>query len=510
MSKQTFQARNLVVRGLRVELLGRVVLDDIHLCAGPGRPTLIFGPNGSGKSTLLHALGGFYQCAGGSIQLDRQDLTRASASARGRAGIAIQFQRLRLFPNLTVREQLLAACVPAYRFPLWTALAARRRLRVAEAEASRAIDSELDQLGLAGCADRSPMELSYGQQMLVAHLRALFRNPRLLLCDEPLAGLAVPMKALMIKRLEAAAASGIITLVVGHDMAAFQELDWDAVFLDRGKVELTGSVTKLLGEDRIAQSYLGRAEGVGLATASPVSDGLESLHIKGLCAGYGSQQVLHDVSLCVRPGQVIGLVGHNGSGKTTLLEAVFGFAARKRGYIHLGADELRPNPFANARQGVTYVPQASPYFDSLTVEENLALCTRSLQAADTSRGRQPSGAFATRLVGSLSNGERQALLIDRLRIGQPRLIMLDEPSVGLSPTKCKEVAHEIRSAWSSAGCPPMLVAEQNIPFLLDLATDIVILQNGQVTVELSPGPGALREIESRLGFALLRRAEGPS
>lgn len=212
------------------------------------------------------------------------------------------------------------------------------------------------------------------------------------------------------------------------------------------------------------------------------------LAIDGLSAGYGKLTILHELSLTLRPGCFTALLGANGSGKSTLLKSIFGLADITAGTIQLGAEPLRGLPTERIGQrGVAYVPQRQNVFASLTVQENLQLAVRRLARSAAVAGLAQAQELFPILsqrqqqrAGQLSGGERQMLAIAMAWLTQPRLLLLDEPSAGLSPLFVTEVFRTLKQL-SAAGLT-LLVVEQNARSILRWCDDAYILRNGQIVL----------------------------
>jgi branched-chain amino acid transport system ATP-binding protein len=210
----------------------------------------------------------------------------------------------------------------------------------------------------------------------------------------------------------------------------------------------------------------------------------EALLLRGVNALYGDSHVLHGVSLSVRPGRLLALLGRNGAGKTTCINTVIGLVQARDGEILLeGMSIARLPPEAIARRGVGLVPQGRRVFASLTVDENL-------QVASRGSGRTPGDVYAMfpglavrkrQVAGSLSGGEQQMLAIARALVSNPRVLLLDEPSEGLAPRIVHEVG-ETLLRLKSEGLSILLV-EQNATLALRVADDAAILNTGRIVYE---------------------------
>lgn len=215
------------------------------------------------------------------------------------------------------------------------------------------------------------------------------------------------------------------------------------------------------------------------------------LTVSRLRSGYGRIPILAGVTLSVGQGEIVGVLGHNGMGKTTLLRTLMGYLPATDGSVHFdGRDITRLSPTARARLGIGYVPQGREIFATLTVAENLRMgCLRapdSRSVVDTILADFPR---LTRLLdrsgGALSGGEQQLLALARCLCGEPRLILLDEPTEGIQPSIIEEMIETLLSVRRRRPLTVVLV-EQNLNFIASLADRILILQKGEVTREISP------------------------
>jgi branched-chain amino acid transport system ATP-binding protein len=213
----------------------------------------------------------------------------------------------------------------------------------------------------------------------------------------------------------------------------------------------------------------------------------DALDISGVDAYYGDSHVLHDVSFALQPGRLLGLLGRNGAGKTTCMATIMGFLKPRRGSISLYGEPVAGlAPDAIARKGICLVPQGRRMFRTLTVRENLMVAAQTRKDGggagwSIDRVFQVFPRLAERhgqVAGSLSGGEQQMLAIGRALMGNPRVLLMDEPSEGLAPQLVAEVGRTI--AQLKAEGQSIVLVEQNIKLTLDLADDVVIINTGRV------------------------------
>jgi len=207
----------------------------------------------------------------------------------------------------------------------------------------------------------------------------------------------------------------------------------------------------------------------------------EALALEAVDALYGESHVLHEVSFAMRQGEVMCLLGRNGAGKTTCMNAIIGWLRPRRGKVRLFGEPIeRLSPETISRKGIGLVPQGRRMFPTLTVKENLMVARRG-------SGWNLARVFdlfprlkerAEQHAGSLSGGEQQMLAIGRALMGNPRVLLMDEPSEGLAPLIVAEVGRTIARLKGEG--QSILLVEQNVKLAFELADDVVILNTGRV------------------------------
>ena len=215
------------------------------------------------------------------------------------------------------------------------------------------------------------------------------------------------------------------------------------------------------------------------------------LTVDGLRSGYGGKPVLQGVDLSVRDREVTAVIGRNGVGKSTLMKAVIGLLPATDGTIQFnGADIGAETPHVRARRGIGYVPQGRDVFPRMSVEENLrvGLSISGARTADF----EPVYAYFPILkerrrqaAGTLSGGQQQQLAIGRVLVGQPTLLLLDEPSEGIQPSIVQDIARIVVELNRKIGLTVVLV-EQNIDMIRAMAQRCYVMDKGRVVAELTP------------------------
>ena len=229
------------------------------------------------------------------------------------------------------------------------------------------------------------------------------------------------------------------------------------------------------------------------------------LAVRGLAAGYGPMRIVDGVDLDVRAGDLLAIMGPNGAGKSTLLKALFGLATEHGGSMHLAGTSLHGlPPRARLAAGLAYVPQGRCNFPLMSVTENLQMALHEAPPAAVGEGLARAralfpvlGARAEELAGNLSGGEQQMLEMAMAIVRSPRLLLLDEPTIGLGPAVIAEVFREIGRLH--AGGVTMMVVEQNTRKAMQIATRAVVMRMGRIVYDGAAGLG-----QEALGALFLR------
>lgn len=215
----------------------------------------------------------------------------------------------------------------------------------------------------------------------------------------------------------------------------------------------------------------------------------DCLRVNSVVTGYGKKQVVNGVTLEVASDEVVALIGHNGAGKSTLLKAIFGLIPLWSGEVHLnGSRWPKPTPRDLLRSGVAYVPQGNRVFTDLTVQENLEIGGVTLfDKADRGRSMERVLALFPALkarvrqqAGTLSGGEKQMLALANALMLSPRVLLLDEPSLGLAPSLVSDALGQIVKVNKATGVT-VLIVEQKVREVLKVCQRVYVLRNGQVS-----------------------------
>jgi branched-chain amino acid transport system ATP-binding protein len=456
----------LQVQHLGITFGGVKAVQDVSFEAAPGEVTSLIGPNGAGKTTVLNMLGGFYRPQAGRIRLGGTEVQGRPAWRIARAGVARTYQTSQLFATMSVAENL--------------------------AIASQGADAEslAGFVGYAGDLDARASDLPHVDKRLVEIARALATRPAVLLLDEPAAGLSREEKARLAQLLRRIADSGVAVVLVEHDMAVVMGISDRVVVLDAGVRIASGTAAEIQRDPAVRKAYLGEGR-ASPATQRTGEPGAALLEVGRLAAGYGAEPVLKGIDLELREREMIAVLGANGAGKSTLMRAISGLHRPVAGGIAFAREDIARLPAHKVvARGVVLVPEGRQVFAELSVIDNLRLGAFLRKEALESEIEGMLGRFPRlrerqhQRAGLLSGGEQQMLAIARGLMAKPRLLLLDEPSLGLAPAVIDDLFAALDRLRAEAAT--ILLVDQMAGLALALADRAYVLEGGRIVASGTP------------------------
>jgi ABC-type branched-subunit amino acid transport system ATPase component len=503
----------LAVRDLAVAYGGGQVLRGVTIEVESGSVVAVVGASGAGKTTLLRAVSGLLgfhrgRIVAGTVELDGRPSTGDDPARMVRRGVAQVMEGARVFPDLTVDENLQAG-------------AGRRADREAAASARARVLALFPILATRRALPAG--RLSGGERQMLAIGRALMNSPRLLLLDEPFLGLAPQLVEQVQAFLVDINAAGTTVVVAEQSAAAAFAVADRAYVLANGTIAAEGTPDTIGGRD-IGRLYLAGDAPIPVAAvetpgsspvpaagagAGAVAAGPPLLELVRVTLRFGPVTALDDLSLHVGAGEIVAVIGPNGAGKTSVLNCVNQLYRPQAGRIRLaGADLGGRRPWEVARRGVARSFQRPALFGHLDVVENLLVGRHRLMATGLlgnavglGRSRREEadhrrrcaeivdflelGPYRDRPAGELPYGIAKVVELGRALAMEARLVLLDEPSSGLTEDETDHLARRILSLRRERGLSVLMV-EHHVGLVARLADRVVVLDSGRTVAEGRP------------------------
>ncbi len=459
----------------------------IDLGLRTGEIVALLGENGAGKTTLMNILFGHYVADTGQVFLANgagqwSELERGSPQAALKAGIGMVHQHFTLAENLTGFENIILGVEP------WFSFGTRR------AQARARLADLMERTGLVASLDVPVENLSVGERQRIEILKALYRNARILVLDEPTAVLTPQEADSLFVALRQLAASGLAILFISHKLPEVLALSHRIVVLHGGR-KVADQPTQGADRQSIATLMVGRE--VEVERPAPAHPGQAMLQFSSVQAGAGRDQ-LHDVNLVVRAGEIVGIAGVSGNGQQTLAALVAGLARPHAGRMAALGAPTQATPSSMVARGVGRLAEdrhrdgmvgdmsvaenlvmerrRQPDFNRMGFQRGLAMRMAAEEAISSFDVRCPGPDAPLRL---LSGGNIQKLLLARALANDPKLILANQPTRGLDVGATSQVHGRLRQA-AEAGAAVLLISE-DLDELFALSHRIAVMHAGHLT-----------------------------
>ncbi len=474
-------AAHLEVNGLTKRFGGLVAVKDMSFNVNAGEILGLIGPNGSGKSTVMKLIMGIERPNAGSVRINGVEVAGWPSHKIARMGAGIVFQHSRPLHRQTVLENIKLALLPDKLTRLFADPETDHRARTIAAR-----------VGLGGVLDRRPATLPFADLRKIEIAKAIARDPQVLLIDEPFAGLTSSETAAFSDLICELRDDGRAVLLVDHNVKSVARLVDRVLAMYVGERIAEGTADEVMRDETVRRVYLGGSIETVARPESSFREAVPFLAVEKLGVHYGKAQALEDVSIHVHAGEFVSVVGLNGAGKTTLFNAISGLLPYS-GDIRREGTSLRGATAASvARSGIVQCPEGRELFTDMTVRENLDLGGQHLPVAECAdqigwlfdlfpilRDRHKQ------LAGTLSGGEQQMLTIARALMMKPKLLILDEPTLGLAPVILEQLSKTIERLRQTTPIS-MLLGEQNVTFALPHADRVYVLEHARIVWEGEP------------------------
>jgi branched-chain amino acid transport system ATP-binding protein len=472
---------HLEVKSLTKRFGGLVAVKDMSLAVRAGEILGLIGPNGSGKSTVMKLIMGIERPDDGSVRICGVEVAGAPSHKIARLGAGMVFQHSRPLHRQTVLENIKLALLPD---KLTRLLADPDTDTRARAIAAR--------VGLSHVLDRRPGTLPFADLRKIEIAKAIARDPKVLLIDEPFAGLTATETAAFSDLICELRDDGRAVLLVDHNVKSVARLVDRVLAMYVGERIAEGTADEVMRNETVRRVYLGGDIQTAERPESSFRDTTPFLEVDNVSVFYGKAQALDKVSIHVHAGEFVSVVGLNGAGKTTLFNAISGMLPYA-GDIRREGTALRGKTAATiARNGIVQCSEGRDLFTDMTVRENLDLGGQHLPPAENAdqigwlfelfpilRERQKQAA------GTLSGGEQQMLTIARALMMKPKLLILDEPTLGLAPVILEQISKALERLRQTTAIT-VLLGEQNVTFALPHADRVYVLEHARIVWEGGP------------------------
>ena len=471
----------LEVEGLFKRFGGLVAVKDIGFRVAPGEMLGLIGPNGSGKSTVMKLIMGIERLNAGAVRLNGVDVAGWPTHRIAHEGVGIVFQHSRPLRRQTVLENIKLALLPDSLLRLANSKSVDDKARDIAARV------ELDRV-----IDRRPPSLPFADLRRLELAKAIARDPRVVLVDEPFAGLTAAEVRAFSALIEGFRTEGRAVLLVDHNVKSVSAMV-DRVFaMYLGERVAEGTPDEVMRNETVRRVYLGGAIEIAHRPEAAAKTGAPLLDVQDVSVFYGKAQALENVTLKMHEGEFVSVVGLNGAGKTTLFNAISGLVPYSGKIAWNGTPLSGRTAAAIARGGIVQCPETRELFGTMSVRENLDLGGQHLPPAETAKQIEwlfelfpILQARQQQIARTLSGGEQQMLAIARALMMRPKLLILDEPTLGLAPVILEQISKALELMRNTTPIT-VLLGEQNVTFALPHADRVYVLEHARIVWEGEP------------------------
>lgn len=469
----------LEMRGISKSFPGVKALQNVGLQLKAGEVHALLGENGAGKSTLIKVLGGIYHAEEGEIYIEGQKVKIDGVVAAREAGISIVHQELVLVPYMTVAENIFLGREPGSRMNI-----NRRQMSKDAQELLDAYEMHID-------ADMLVEHLSIAQQQMVEIVKAISFNSRILVMDEPTSSISDKEVGFLFETMRTLTKKGVGIIYISHKMSELEEI-CDRVTVMRDGQTVGTKVVKETTKDELIAMMVGRE-----LTNYYTRDYLEPGEVVLKCEHVSDGKMAKDASFELRKGEIIGFAGLVGAGRSETMKAVFGLAPHMTGDVYVDGQKVQiKSPVDALKYGIALVPESrkeeglykvqsvrfnstievlSQFIKSLRVnlkkEEEITQKYIDMMATKTPSQEQ--------VIGNLSGGNQQKVMIGRWLATDPKILILDEPTRGVDVGAKAEI-YTIMNDLVKQGMSIIMISSE-LPEIINMSDRVYVMNEGRVT-----------------------------
>ncbi len=469
----------LEMRGISKSFPGVKALQDVGLQLKAGEVHALLGENGAGKSTLIKVLGGIYHAEEGEIYIEGQKVKIDGVVAAREAGISIVHQELVLVPYMTVAENIFLGREPGSRLNI-----NRRKMSADAQELLDAYEMHID-------ADTLVEHLTIAQQQMVEIVKAISFNSRILVMDEPTSSISDKEVGFLFETMRTLTKKGVGIIYISHKMSELEEI-CDRVTVMRDGQTVGTKVVKETTKDDLIAMMVGRE-----LTNYYTRDYLEPGEVVLKCEHISDGKMAKDASFELRKGEIIGFAGLVGAGRSETMKAVFGLAPHMTGDVYVEGQKVQiKSPVDALKYGIALVPESrkeeglykvqsvrfnstievlSRFIKSLRVdlkkEEEITQKYIDMMATKTPSQEQ--------VIGNLSGGNQQKVMIGRWLATDPKILILDEPTRGVDVGAKAEI-YTIMNDLVKQGMSIIMISSE-LPEIINMSDRVYVMNEGRVT-----------------------------
>jgi len=474
----------VALKDIRKEFPGVVALNQVNLTLRAGRVHALVGENGAGKSTLMKILSGTYANYDGEIMLDGAPVRFAHERDALDKGIAIVPQELNPIPEMTIAENIFLGREPM-----------KRKGIINIKERSRLTGELLTMLGLDYDPETKMWELSVAQRQMVEIIKAISRNSRVIILDEPTSALTALETSYLFRQMERLKEKGLALVFISHKLDEVYAICDDVTVLRDGEMISTGLLSEVTQEHLITMMVGREVKDIYPPLPTPGTETV--LRVENLC----SQGVFENVSFDIRRGEIVGFAGMMGAGRSEIARAIFGLDTHDSGSILMNGKPMRmKSPRDAIKNGIAMVTEDRATYGFVgvrSIRDNIVLPNTDLYARhgildrkairisvqEICRKLSVKAASIDVLAGTLSGGNQQKVVLSKWLVRNVKLLILDEPTRGID-VGAKQEIYRLIAELAEGGISVLMIASE-MPEVLSMSHRVKIVSDGHIIGELS-------------------------